>query len=151
MSNGRKIPLWIVPLMLTFIGCASIPTSEYPIEMERAFSTAFHEVWDETVGVAKDIGGSIIMEDKPSGLITYKVYDSYTGNSTYVNVYVRRHGDMMSTTVHVVPYTCSVYTGSREIEGNIKLQFEDVSFRKDFSRDASNIFLQRLERRIAAR
>jgi len=151
MRKLRKKPHWLVPFIVFFIGCASVPTAEYPMENERAFSAPFDEIWDKTSMVVKDIGGSIILEDKPSGLITYKIHDTYTSANTYVNVYIRRHRNMMFTTVYAVPYVCSVYTGKREIEGRIKLQFEDVSFRKNFSKDVSNIFLQRLEKKIAAR
>lgn len=148
MNDAKKISCFLV-LSLFVVGCGPhIPTSEYPVEVQKAFHVPFDNVWDSSLDVIETFDGTIIAKDKSSGLITCKFSADKSQSKTYINIYIRRDLQNSISNVYIIPYTSSIYTAMRLQEQGIILQFEDFSFRKDYFSEISKTFFEKLRGRL---
>ena len=134
----------------TVAGCGpKIPTSDDPVEIEKVFNASFDNVWNNSLGVIKTIGGTIITQDKSAGLVTCKFPARDSETQTYANIYIKRHPQNERTaTIYVTPFTYSSYTAIKFPERNIRLEFQDISFRNDYFSDIGNAFFDGLTRKL---
>ena len=107
MKTNKKIQYYILLLFLKlFIGCANIPTSEYPVETKREFNASFERTWDAVKDVIKLYEGTIITMDNPSGLIVYSINKNNADSKTfqiYMNVFIKNQPTINKTIVYLVP------------------------------------------------
>ena len=133
------------------VGCGpEIPTVKLPAELEKEFSNSFDRVWINSLDVIESLGGSVITHDKAAGLITCKLpIASKSKNETYTNIFIRRHPqDMSSTDVDVIPFICSTYTAMSFPAYKVRLEFQDVSFKRNYFSDVGNLFFEGLTQRL---
>ncbi|OQX52256.1 MAG: hypothetical protein B5M53_09075 [Candidatus Cloacimonas sp. 4484_209] len=110
MSPAKKISYFFILFIFIFIGCAHLPTSEHPMEINKVFHASFDKTWDSVLEVVKTSKGIIITKDKSSGLIVYKLK-----SQIYTNVYLKDSPSTNTTVVYVVPWVKSGHF-SEEIE-----------------------------------
>lgn len=96
------------------------PTLTQPVELERTFFSSFDKTWDAVIEVVNVSRGSMIVEDKSSGLIVFtlseKIYGhpyipSYyseadiiaTWSKVIVTIYMKGNVTENSTTVYLYP------------------------------------------------
>lgn len=104
MSITKKIFYSVLLLIPMWSGCITspdIPTSRYPMEIERNFYASFDETWDAVLEVIKISKGSVIMQNKALGLISYGVADNQSESQTYVNVHTKSKLPSNTTTVRL--------------------------------------------------
>ena len=107
MSITERMPFSIILGFLIATGCATltgptvptIPTSRYPLEIEKVFHSPFGETWDSALEVMTS-KGTIINKDKSSGLIVYTIFDKKSKKKVYGNVYLKSHPDKNDTVVY---------------------------------------------------
>lgn len=110
MSINQKISFFIISIIFIALGCAPhIPKSEYPVETEKLFHASFDKTWNSVLEVIRISEGTIITNDKYSGLITYSVLDKESKSQIYMNVYLRSHPDPNITVVYLFPKVRSGY------------------------------------------
>lgn len=104
MSITKKMFYFVILFMSIWIGCGPhIPTSQYPMEIEKIFYVSFDKTWNAVLEVVKISNGTIITNDKSSGLITYSVFDKESKSQIYMNVYLKNYPDTDTTVVYLIP------------------------------------------------
>lgn len=98
-----KIHYLVAIFIFIVIGCANIPKSEYPVQIEREFDVSFDETWNAVLEVVKIVNGNIIETDKSSGLIVYSTRDIKPESQTYINVYLKSNPTSKATLVYFNP------------------------------------------------
>jgi len=134
--------------MFITAGWADIPTSEYPVEIQRTFYVSFNEVWDNTLEILETFDGTIIAKDKSSGLITYKISANSSGHKTFINIYIKRNQNITTTNVYVITYDCSRYTDTRFPGRRVQLLFFDIFIQKSYFMEISSLFFEKLEKKV---
>lgn len=111
MPISQKMSFLIIIIILIFVGCAHIPKSDYPLEIERSFPASFDKTWDSVLEIVKTSKGTIITNDKASGLIVYSIIDKKSKSQVYMNVYLKNEADTTTniTVVHLIPWVRTGY------------------------------------------
>lgn len=86
-------------------------TMGQPLQREREFNVSFDSAWNAVVELVKSSNGLIINEDKPSGIIVYRIQETETSQKTqnspkdyiYMNIFLKHSTD--KTFVYVFPRT----------------------------------------------
>ncbi len=97
MSPAKKISYFFILFIFIFIGCAHLPTSEHPMEINRVFHASFDKTWDSVLEVVKMSRGTVIAEDRSSGLIVFSLLDS----QIYINIYLKNKPTIKTTIVYL--------------------------------------------------
>lgn len=97
----------IIIIFLVAIGCMTgplhIPESGYSRQINRVYHASFSKTWESVLEVLKLANGSIITEDKDSGIISYSVYDEKSKSPVYINVYIEERPNKEKTIVYFFP------------------------------------------------
>lgn len=103
MNCTRKIFHYILPLLI-FMGCAHIPTVDYPLEIQRVFDVPYDKTWN-TVGelIKATEGAMLVNQDESSGLIVYSVLNKMAKSRIFMQVYLRPSHDRQATLVYLFP------------------------------------------------
>lgn len=97
------VALWV---LWACSGCArlEIPTAEQPAEVERTFASDMDTVWDAVLKVVELARGTIVTQDRASGLLVYRVSQEDT-TPAVCNVYLRPSQQTGVTLVNVLVHT----------------------------------------------
>jgi len=102
----------IIVIFLIVIGCSpNIPKSNYPLQMKRSFHASFDNTWNAVLETVKKSEGTIITEDKSSGLIVYSFTDRKSKSQVYMNVYLKNYPTTNITEVYLIPWVKTNYSG----------------------------------------
>ncbi len=95
----------LVILLFFIIGCAHIPTSEYPPELEKKYTAPFDKTWDATLKTVEKYKGTIIAKDRSaeSGIVTFTYNDKKKKNKIYLNIYLKSSPSLNTTIVYLKP------------------------------------------------
>jgi hypothetical protein len=85
------------------VGCGHIPVAEAPVEMRRVFNASFDKTWESVLAAVQASGGTLITNDKPSGVIAYRAREKVYNTPVYVSVCVKSDPAAQRTAVLVVP------------------------------------------------
>jgi len=100
---------WVVALWVLWAcsGCArlEIPTAEQPAEVERTFASDMDTVWDAVLKVVELARGTIVTQDRASGLLVYSLSNGDAARPSYLNVYLRTSQQAGVTLVNVLVHT----------------------------------------------
>lgn len=105
MSKLRKIYCIAILVMLNWSLCLAqeIPQSEYPLEIEREFNASFEKTWDAVIELIKVLNGTVVATDKPSGIITYSIFDGTSRSLIYINIHIKERPSQETTNVYLIP------------------------------------------------
>jgi hypothetical protein len=105
MKRPKKILCFIILFLPVWISCAPhIPKSDYPTEIEKVFSASFDETWDSVVKVVEILKGTMIISDRPSGLVVFRM-----GDKISMTVYLKYFPSTNSTIVYLTTRVKSGY------------------------------------------
>ncbi|PIS37527.1 MAG: hypothetical protein COT35_05615 [Nitrospirae bacterium CG08_land_8_20_14_0_20_52_24] len=106
MGMDKKICLCCFAFLLSLCtGCAHIPESEHPAEFYRVYDATFDQVWDSLLKTVSASEGSIVTQEKTSGLIVYSIHDKKLKSKVYVNLYVKNHPETEAVIVYLFANT----------------------------------------------
>lgn len=153
MNDAKKMCSVLV-LCLFVVGCGPhIPTSEYPMEVEKVIHAPFESVWDNSLQVIETLEATIIAKDKSSGLISCKFPHDKSKSQTYTNIYIRSNPQNRSVVnIYLIPYDFSSYAAIRYVkypeEKGVILRFRNMSFRKNYFSDVYDMFFDKLKGKL---
>ena len=118
MSKERRRVCFILLIFLLGLGCAHIPKSDYPAQMQRRIPASFDRTWRAVLQVMRIFEGAYVTAKRDSGLIVFSLtpdrIKELTAHKTEEKVFVQVHivpaersGDAMF--VYVFPRTRSGY------------------------------------------
>jgi len=85
-------PFFLIIIVLIIIGCGpTIPISDHSLQIKKSFHASFDKTWNAVLRIVKISKGTILTEDKSSGLIVYSIIDSKSRSQVYMQVYLKNH------------------------------------------------------------
>jgi len=86
-------------------GCASVPEATARIELERTLDAQFDDVWRAALRVVALSHGTMITQDKASGVMVYvmRPENMVSADLVYMQVFLQRGPREQCTIVRVVP------------------------------------------------
>ena len=91
--------------MMTASGCTTIiRTADRPVKMQELMAATPDAVWSALSATVQELSGTIVSEDRASGLMTYRHPSRKRRVTIYVNVHLQPSSQQPgSTMVYVVP------------------------------------------------
>ncbi|HUT03710.1 MAG TPA: hypothetical protein VM163_07460 [bacterium] len=95
MSKERRTACFILLAFLLGLGCAHIPKSDNPAQIERTISTSFERTWHAVTEVVTVFKGAYVTMNHDSGLIVFSLtpdrIKKLTAHKTEEKVFVQVH------------------------------------------------------------
>jgi hypothetical protein len=85
---------FLIPLCIMFylFGCSpNLRLPEHPLralDMPKIYHASYENVWNAIIKVVDSSHGTIVVNDKKSGLIVYSIPDKESTHNIFVNVFV---------------------------------------------------------------
>jgi len=114
-----------------------LPVSEKPVKIKEVFYASFDKVWEGILEVLKFFKGTIIVKDKSSGIITYKL-----SPQKFINIYIKKTKSYVNC--FIVPYDLETRFATRYPDPKTKLNFYEILIHKNYMDSTYEIIFEKL-------